>query len=453
MKGWSLARRSALWFGGLLLVLLLALVGCSYWMISSYMNRELDKEVEELGRAAASQLAGASPSEAKAMLEVLVEEGHDLGVGFVLRRDDGEVLSGRSELAHARPDDVEAWAWRTGSVSIADGSTLLVGIDGAGRAEELDELPGAMALAATLFAGIAALAGWLFGRRMSALLSQVADTVDPAGASTPHGAPREISALVDAINSGFARAEAAQSRSRHLIVGAAHALRSPIQALLSQAQSTLRKERDVERYRETLEGQEQELTEFARSVDNLVAFCAESGGPYAAETFDLMSELRLRLHPDMDRARRSQLGLRLNGPDSLLVEAERESLVLAVRNLVSNALSVSRDGQQVDIEVEAHADRVRVTVDDQGPGVPEADRERVFEPMRRGSTPGPEAQQAPQARGRACYGLGLALVRRAMDDHGGRAWIESAPGGGARVRLEFRAVREGAAPREELATL
>ena len=48
--------------------------------------------------------------------------------------------------------------------------------------------------------------------------------------------------------------------------------------------------------------------------------------------------------------------------------------------------------------------------------------------------------------GRVRYGLGLALVRRAMDDHAGRAWIESAPGGGARAQLEFGAVRDGEPP-------
>ena len=436
MKEWSLARRAALWFGGLLLVLLLSLVGCAYLMLSGYMSENLDDEVEELGAAAASQLMGASQAEAQSLLDVLVAEGHDLGLGFVLRREDGEVLAGRSAMALARPHDVEVRAWRQGVVPVADGSTLYVGIDGALRAKGIKELPGTMALAATLVAGIAALAAWLFGRRMASLLAQVAAAVDPTGAPKPRGAPREIAQLVDAINAGFSRAEEAQSRSKLLIVGAAHALRSPIQALLSQAQSTLRKERDPERYRQTLQDQEHELTEFGRSVDNLVALCAESGGPCAAESFDLMAELQLRLQPDMDRARRAQVELRLTGPTSLWVEAERESLVLAVRNLVSNALSVSLAGQCVAVDVQLRDEWVRILVDDQGPGIPEAERELVFEPMRRSSA------TRPEARGRVRYGLGLALVRRAMDDHGGRAWIESSPEGGARALLEFRALRE-----------
>ncbi len=352
------------------------------------------------------------------------------------KREEGDVLCGRPELAIERPADVEPESWRRASIPMEDGSTLLIGIDGIHRSDDLDGLTAALAVLAALFAGIAGLSGWLFGRRMSSLLAEVSDAVDPTGAPTPRGAPREISQLVDSINAGFTRAEEMQSRSKLLIAGAAHALRSPIQALLSQAQSTLRKQREPERYRETLEGQEHELTEFARSVDNLVALCAEGGGTVVSESFDLMAELRLRLIPDVERARRSEVELALDGPESLLVEAERESLVLAVRNLVSNAISVSRTGQRVGVRVDARGDLVRVTVDDQGPGVPEEDRERVFEPMRRGSN------TSSEPTGRVRYGLGLALVRRAMDDHAGKAWIESAPGGGARACVEFGTVRE-----------
>ncbi|MEL6427603.1 MAG: HAMP domain-containing sensor histidine kinase [Planctomycetota bacterium] len=434
MSGWSIARRSTVWFGGLLLVLLLGLVGSSYLMLERYMASQLDEEVEDLGLAATSQLVDASRSEAAAVLELLVEKGRDLGIGFVLRRADGEIRSGRAELALDRPAEVEARVWRSGSFPLQNGGTLLLGIDGKTRMEELSTLPRSMGLIAAVFAAVAAVASWWFGRRMAAMLAHVADDVDPGGARPPQGAPREIARLVDAINDGFSRAEEAQSRSKLLISGAAHALRSPIQALLSQAQSTLRKERSVDRYRDTLEGQEHELTEFARSVDNLVALCAAGDHAHASEAFDLMGELRLRLQPDEDRAKRGGVELSVEGPDSLLVEAERESVVLAVRNLISNALSVSASGQRVELRVEHVDGRVEVSVDDAGPGVPSEDRDRVFEAMRRGSNAGRSGDS------RARYGLGLALVRRAMDDHRGRAWIEDSASGGARVRLSFPAV-------------
>ncbi|MEM8710784.1 MAG: HAMP domain-containing sensor histidine kinase [Planctomycetota bacterium] len=431
MNDWSIARRSALWFGGLLLTLLLALVGCSYVMLSSYMSRQLDDEVDELGAAASSQLEDATEDEARSFLELLVSEGTDLGLGFIFERSGEQVRAGRAELAEGIPDDVEPRTWRRGSVSINGGGFLRIGIDGATRANDLNELPGTMAIISMILAGIAALAAWLFGRRMGGLVTAVADDVNPSGAVPPQGAPREIRQLVDAINEGFLRAEDAQARSKLLVVGAAHALRSPIQALLSQAQSTLRRDRDSARYRKTLEDQEQELTEFARSVDNLVTFCAEGGGNHASEKFDLMAEVRLRLQPDDDRARRGGVILTIDGPLSLQVQAERESIILAIRNLVSNALSVSASGQRVYVSTKVEESWVQITVDDEGPGIPETERERVFEPMRR--VPG--AHEG--AGGRARYGLGLALVRRAMDDHGGSASIEDGPLGGARLRLHF----------------
>ncbi|HTM21897.1 MAG TPA: sensor histidine kinase, partial [Kofleriaceae bacterium] len=61
-------------------------------------------------------------------------------------------------------------------------------------------------------------------------------------------------------------------------------------------------------------------------------------------------------------------------------------------------------------------------VDDRGPGIPDADRERVFEPFYRGK----------EGKG-GSLGLGLALVRRIAAAHGGRSWAENRPGGGARV--------------------
>lgn len=439
MSTWSIARRAAIWFGGLLLTLLLGLVLSAYLMVSVYVSAELDEEVQDLGQAAASQLVGASDSQAESILELLIKEGNDLGMGFILEREGGELRAGRSELVLERPEHLAESAWRNGAIPIPDGSTLLIGIDGTSRGDKLDRIAKTLGWVSLCFAGIAGIAGWLFGRRMSAMLSQVAQAVDPTGAPTPRGAPQEISALVDAINSGFAQANEAQSRSKLLIVGAAHALRSPIQALLTQAQSTLRKERDGERYREVLESQEHELIEFGRSVDNLVAFCADTGEDHVSEAFDLMAELELRLQPDMDRARRSGTELSFDGPTSLLVEAERESLILAARNLVSNALSVSGSGHQVHVRVQREGKRVLILVDDQGPGIPEDEREIVFEPMRRASS------TPHEAHGRARYGLGLALVRRAMADHGGRAWIESSPAGGARACLEFEAIREGLA--------
>src|SRR6185436_9849531 len=92
----------------------------------------------------------------------------------------------------------------------------------------------------------------------------------------------------------------------------------------------------------------------------------------------------------------------------------------AIANLVDNA-RVHGGGVRA-VRVERRGGEVVVEVDDRGPGVPLAERERVFEPFERAGRGG-------------SLGLGLALVRRIATAHGGRAWIEDAPDGGARVSL------------------
>jgi signal transduction histidine kinase len=110
---------------------------------------------------------------------------------------------------------------------------------------------------------------------------------------------------------------------------------------------------------------------------------------------------------------------------------EPDALRRLLLNLLENAVKYGPRGQQVRVGVTRRDGRVRIEVDDQGPGIPAAERERVFEPFvrldrhRDGVTTG--------------SGLGLAVVREIAVQHGGRVWVEDAPGRGARVVVELPA--------------
>ena len=91
-----------------------------------------------------------------------------------------------------------------------------------------------------------------------------------------------------------------------------------------------------------------------------------------------------------------------------------------VVNLMDNALAA---GPPVRARVAAEGGRLVIEISDHGPGVPEADRERVFEPFFTGKTRG--------------TGLGLAIARRIVEQHGGTIAIDDAEGGGARFRIEI----------------
>lgn len=101
----------------------------------------------------------------------------------------------------------------------------------------------------------------------------------------------------------------------------------------------------------------------------------------------------------------------------------------AVTNLVDNACKWNPLGETIEVTVTGG----RVAVADHGPGVAPEERERVFERFARGA----DAQAVPGS------GLGLAIVRQVAADHGGRAWIEAAPGGGTVAVAEFSGDSQG----------
>ena len=119
------------------------------------------------------------------------------------------------------------------------------------------------------------------------------------------------------------------------------------------------------------------------------------------------------------------------GERGLTVTADRRLVRQALVNLVDNALKYGKAGQLIRLGAERNGERVRISVEDDGPGVPEAERARVFEPYTRL----PEDQVSE----RTGTGLGLAVVRRITDACGGRVWIEDGTTRGARVIVELRA--------------
>jgi signal transduction histidine kinase len=88
------------------------------------------------------------------------------------------------------------------------------------------------------------------------------------------------------------------------------------------------------------------------------------------------------------------------------------------------------DGTRVQVDVRAlPGGGVRLQVDDNGLGVPRRDRERIWRSFQRGA----EAER----RGTGGSGIGLTIVQQLAQEHGGRAWVEDAPGRGARFVVEF----------------
>jgi signal transduction histidine kinase len=111
--------------------------------------------------------------------------------------------------------------------------------------------------------------------------------------------------------------------------------------------------------------------------------------------------------------------------EAVQLAADAGELGRALTNLLSNALKYAPAGTVVSVGVGATPDGVRVTVRDEGPGIPEGDLERIF-------------ASGVQARGAVDgHGLGLGIAARVAKDHRGTIWAENDPAGGARFVLEL----------------
>ncbi|MCS7023422.1 MAG: HAMP domain-containing histidine kinase [Bryobacteraceae bacterium] len=125
----------------------------------------------------------------------------------------------------------------------------------------------------------------------------------------------------------------------------------------------------------------------------------------------------------------AKIELAAGGDEDLLIYADRLRCKQILNNLLSNAIRFTPKGGRVSITAEQHETTLTFTVADTGVGIPAEEHERIFEPY----------HQLPQRGGEypRGTGLGLAIVKKFVEQHGGRVWVESAPGQGSRFRVEL----------------
>jgi signal transduction histidine kinase len=134
-----------------------------------------------------------------------------------------------------------------------------------------------------------------------------------------------------------------------------------------------------------------------------------------------VAEIARRVVEDVEHAGRVELDLQ---PAEVLVDPAKVERI--VENLVANAVRHTPALSEVWVRVRPQGGGVLLTVDDSGPGIPEDERAAIFEPFRQ--LPGNQTHSPG-------VGIGLSLVARFAEIHGGRAWVEERPGGGASFKV------------------
>jgi signal transduction histidine kinase len=250
------------------------------------------------------------------------------------------------------------------------------------------------------------------------------------------GLPDEVAPLVTALNALLQRLGQSLDTQRAFVGDAAHELRSPLTALKLQLQLLRRAQTQAQR-QPAIDALADGMERAARLVEQLLTLARSEPGaaPASMQALDL-SELVRQAVADvvpLALARGTQLELFADTPVTL--QGDKAALTALVRNLADNAVRYSPTGARVELHVARRDDAPEMTVDDNGPGIPPQDRERVFDRFyRRG-----EADEAGT-------GLGLAIVRSVAVRHGAAVKLDDSPLGGLRVTLRFDG-KPGAATR------
>ncbi|HEY8743181.1 MAG TPA: GAF domain-containing protein [Chloroflexota bacterium] len=216
----------------------------------------------------------------------------------------------------------------------------------------------------------------------------------------------------------------------HFISLVSHELRTPL-GLIKGYVGTLQRSDlalDVESRQEFLTVIEEEADNLADLVGNLLDASRLEAGTLALELHPtrLLPLIRKAVHDARERAPDYQFALDLPG-ELPLVNADTRRLEQVFRNLLDNAVKYSPSGSTITISAEAAQAGVIVTVRDEGLGIADEHRERIFDRFFR-------VDQTDNRRGGGS-GLGLAITKGIVEGHGGRIWMESAPGVGSTFRI------------------
>jgi signal transduction histidine kinase len=218
------------------------------------------------------------------------------------------------------------------------------------------------------------------------------------------------------------------------VSGVSHELRTPLAQIrwFAELLHLGRLRTDAERER-SLRIIDQEARRLTYLVENVLAFAnaERRSGRISPAPLELAREVRDAVDSFAPLARARRATLRLFVDESLVVVADAHALRQILLNLLDNAVKYGPVGQTMIVGAMPVGTAVRLWIDDQGPGIPEGERKRVWEPYVR---LGREVEG-----GTGGSGIGLSVVRDLVAQHGGRVWMEQAPTGGARAVLELPA--------------
>lgn len=223
---------------------------------------------------------------------------------------------------------------------------------------------------------------------------------------------------------------------RDFIANISHELKTPIGALslLSEAISSAKDEPlAMEKFASRIKSEAKRLEELVREIINLSRLQGEDPlmDPHPV---DLLDVARKAIDQAETNAESRRIDIELAAKDEVIVLGDREQLVMAVHNLIENAINYSPEGTHVAVEVKVNDSVAEVSVKDQGIGIKEEELERIFERFYR--------VDPARSRETGGTGLGLSIVKHVAQNHGGEVRVWSKVGLGSTFALRLPIARE-----------
>ena len=266
---------------------------------------------------------------------------------------------------------------------------------------------------------LAALLSVVAARRVVKPLSELSAAVDRLGPSgddpsvPPHG-PREIEGIIRAFNRMRERLRRFNEDRTRMMAAMSHDLRTPLTRLRMRIEMA-----------QGLEDQQKMLDELDMMngmVESILSFTRDDSKQEARSLVDLSALVEGICEDAVDAGEK----VTFSGPRDVTISCRPTAMRRAISNLVDNAVKY---GGKADVTLAPEAGRVVITVEDEGPGIPRSEREKVFEPFYRiGSA------RDPSTGG---VGLGLSVTRSIVWEHGGDITLGNRKGGGLSVRVEL----------------
>jgi two-component system phosphate regulon sensor histidine kinase PhoR len=225
------------------------------------------------------------------------------------------------------------------------------------------------------------------------------------------------------------------------VANVSHELKTPLSVVRMFAEMLLTKRvRSEEKERQYLELILRESERLSALIENVLDFSALERGKqtFQMRDGDVVEVANRALETFRYRFEREGVEVRFEPPADLpRIRFDEQALILAIMNLLDNAAKYGGTNGPIELLIERGRRHLYLRVRDHGPGIPTSEHRRVFERFYR-------VRRDTETRG---SGIGLSLVKRIAEAHGGRAWAENATGGGALVSFSLPIRQAGWVPR------